>query len=242
MSEQMSKRIVLLKKKDGMSLDDFRHEYESGHAQLILKSSQAIEGVPQRLGYRRCYLAPVETAGTEAGPIFDVQSEAWYASRDELERSMLPYHTDPVFRARIVADEERLFDRDHIQFYVGVDEHVDLAEPTPDALRVLELFRRPADQSVEDFRLSHSRGSWRTMPGGAVRRHIFLDPLPTYCTSPSSEWFHLLVETELVDRAAMDDAVARREPDTFMRAARTYVVREERISDLREYARAKGAC
>ena len=78
MSEQISKRITLLKRKVDLSLAAFRLLYEDGHARQILAASRAVEGMPQRLHYRRNYLALVDlgNGAPTPSPVFDVLSEA----------------------------------------------------------------------------------------------------------------------------------------------------------------------
>jgi uncharacterized protein (TIGR02118 family) len=112
----MIKTIAFLKRKAGLSPEEFMHYYESRHAPLILAIA------PQVCDYRRNFLR-VEGAITPPGaaPLdYDVVTELWYPDQAAFEAAMSAF-TDPVNARRIAADEENVFDRTATRFYV-VDE------------------------------------------------------------------------------------------------------------------------
>jgi len=113
----MIKMIGLLKKKAGMSTEDFRAYYESHHAPLASRL------MPPGTDYRRSYPNVVRIEGREADgePEFDVVTEVWFADRsayDAFGTAML----DPANRAAIVEDEARFVDRAATRIMV-VEEH-----------------------------------------------------------------------------------------------------------------------
>jgi uncharacterized protein (TIGR02118 family) len=112
----MIKTIAFLKRKAGLSPEEFMHYYESRHAPLILAIA------PQVCDYRRNFLR-AEGAITPPGaaPLgYDVVTELWYPDQAAFEAAMSAF-TDPVNARRIAADEENVFDRTATRFYV-VDE------------------------------------------------------------------------------------------------------------------------
>ena len=113
----MSKLIGLLKKKPGMSREEFENYYETRHAPL------AVRITAMGHDYRRNYVRKMRSAGVEvdALPPFDVITEVWI--RDSLAyESFAASMRDAVIRDQIVADEERFLDRAASQIFV-VEEH-----------------------------------------------------------------------------------------------------------------------
>lgn len=119
----MLKTITLLKRRPGMSVEDFRNYYESRHVLLGVKYTQ-----PEALRYTRRYLSTPGDSEADA-PCFDVAMELWFADRESLDR-VLARLQQPAIAAEIAADEEMLFDRQQTRFLV-VDEEMDSIEPHP---------------------------------------------------------------------------------------------------------------
>lgn len=113
----MFKAIALLKKKPGLSRQQFIDYYEQRHAPL-LRTLQ-----PNMAGYRRNFI-DLEGAYIYPGasaPDFDVITEIWYADRAGFERDMA-LAALPDIAQKIAEDEENFLDRNLTRFFV-VNEH-----------------------------------------------------------------------------------------------------------------------
>ena len=103
----MYKVMILIKRRPGMSMDEFIDYYEDHHAPLGLRA------IPTMKGYTRRYLTPL---GDDAPELpYDVATEIVFDDEADLERAMA-YLNEPATRAEVDADEERLFDRSTITF------------------------------------------------------------------------------------------------------------------------------
>jgi hypothetical protein len=113
----MFKIIGLLKKKAGMSSDEFRHYYETTHRQLGEKYLRNFA-----IKYMRRYLTPFPNPLTGQTPEteHDVVLEIWYPDRATFEAAHAQFADEDIL-AEISADEEKLFDRSAMLFYF-VDE------------------------------------------------------------------------------------------------------------------------
>ncbi len=103
-SEGILKLVVLLKRKAGMGLQDFREYYENNHRKL---GEQAMPGA---LRYVRRYVTPEPNpiTGVPVELPFDVITELWWPSRtawDDLQAGI----ADSAIGKAIYADEEVLF-------------------------------------------------------------------------------------------------------------------------------------
>lgn len=110
--------ITLLKRRSGMSVEDFRAYYEASHR---LIGEQVLSGLASR--YERRFLTP--TDGIDADCDFDVITEVDFpnaAARDEFYRVV----SDPQTLAMIVEDEEKLFDRSRIRTFTMTSSVSDL--------------------------------------------------------------------------------------------------------------------
>ena len=110
----MYKTITLLKRRDGMSLDDFIAYYEAHHR---LIGEKYLRGRAER--YFRRYLRPRDDSGVPTD--YDVVTEVWFADRAAFDAT-LAVLMQPDAAAEIAADEERLFDRSKIRMF-AVEEH-----------------------------------------------------------------------------------------------------------------------
>ena len=108
----MIKVVTLLTRKPGMSREAFIEHYETHHRKI---GEKYLSGFAVK--YQRRYLQSAgfrEQEGDE--PPFDVLMEIWYPDQDTLDAALAVLSTDEA-QAEIIADEERLFDRDLIRSY-----------------------------------------------------------------------------------------------------------------------------
>ncbi|MGH8595937.1 MAG: EthD domain-containing protein [Gammaproteobacteria bacterium] len=118
----MFKVMVMIKRKRGMSTDDFINYYETSHAPL------GASKVPNLKRYVRHFIRPFgnEIYGADAEPPYDVLTELWFDDEDDFKRGMA-HLSDPETAAIIGADEEKLFERSSIRFMIMDDRETDLA-------------------------------------------------------------------------------------------------------------------
>ena len=108
----MIKVVTLLTRKPGMSREAFIEHYETHHRKI---GEKYLSGFAVK--YQRRYLQSACFRGQEAlMPPFDVLMEIWYPDQDTLNGALAVLSTDEA-QAEIMADEERLFDRDLIRSY-----------------------------------------------------------------------------------------------------------------------------
>jgi uncharacterized protein (TIGR02118 family) len=117
----MFKVMVMIKRKPGMSMEDFIAYYENHHAPL------GASKVPNLKRYVRHFIRPYgnEVYGADAEPPYDVLTEIWFDDEADFERGMA-YLTEPGTAAIIGADEENLFDKASIRFMLMDDHETDL--------------------------------------------------------------------------------------------------------------------
>ena len=108
----MVKMILLLKRREGMSVEDFQAYYETRHALLGRKL------LHNALRYERRYL---QALGDGLGETYDCITEVWFADQAALEAA-LARAAEPENAALLAEDESKLFDRSKIRFYVVTDE------------------------------------------------------------------------------------------------------------------------
>ena len=109
----MIKVVTLLTRKPGMSREAFIEHYETHHRKIGEKylSSFAVK-------YQRRYLQSAGFREQEGDALpFDVLMEIWYPDQDTLDAALAVLSTDEA-QAEIMADEERLFERDLIRSYM----------------------------------------------------------------------------------------------------------------------------
>lgn len=108
--------ITLLKRRAGMSREDFRAYYE-GHHRLIGEEALA----PFATRYVRRFIAPI--GGDETEHDFDVVMEIDFPGEAEAE-AFFAHIAEPDLAERIATDEARLFDRSRIRaFRLEREEH-----------------------------------------------------------------------------------------------------------------------
>ena len=108
----MIKVVTLLTRKPGMSREAFIEHYETHHRKI---GEKYLSGFAVK--YQRRYLQSAGFRGQEGATLpFDVLMEIWYPDQDTLDAALAVLSKDEA-QAEIVADEERLFDRDLIRSY-----------------------------------------------------------------------------------------------------------------------------
>lgn len=106
MDGQMFKILLFMKRRPGMSVEDFRSYYESRHVPLCLKYTQGVAR------YVRRFLDPqihAETGKNDEMP-YDVITELWFDDRAIWEASVAHISTT-IMPDEVVADELNVFDR-----------------------------------------------------------------------------------------------------------------------------------
>jgi len=119
----MFKTICLLKRKPGMSFDDFKAYYETHHKRF------GETYLPEGARFIRRYMHAVANPMTGDVPEldYDVITETFFASREEWEATMAIY-AEPALAAEMAEDEEKLFDRSKITFAIVEEYESDLTE------------------------------------------------------------------------------------------------------------------
>jgi uncharacterized protein (TIGR02118 family) len=114
----MIKLIALLRKKAGMSREDFIAHYEMRHAPL------AMQITAMGHDYRRNYTRSLRVEGKEVStpPEYDVITEVWFQDQKAYEKFAASMQV-PEIRAQIVADEEQFLDRSASRIFI-VDEYI----------------------------------------------------------------------------------------------------------------------
>ena len=128
----MIKTIGLLPRRPGMTVAEFRAYYETHHRVI---GEKYLSGFASR--YMRRFITPSPSRDTGETPEadFDVVLEIWYPDRATFEACGRVLST-PEVAAEIVADEERLFDRPRMRFFVIEEEcESELPEPSTDRSR-----------------------------------------------------------------------------------------------------------
>jgi len=109
------KMVLLLKRKPGITAEEFKNHYESSHAPLATRLLHF--GT-----YKRNYINKEElySAGhvENAAPLpdYDVVVEIGFESRDDYQK-MLDALADPVIGKEIADDEAKFLDRDALQMF-----------------------------------------------------------------------------------------------------------------------------
>jgi uncharacterized protein (TIGR02118 family) len=110
------KIMAMLKRKAGLSMEEFIDYYENHHVPLIRRI------VPYMQDYRRNYVRGGSSGRPKdgTGPDCDVITEAWFASREDFAKFKAE-GLNAESREAITQDELKFLDRDFIRLFV-VDE------------------------------------------------------------------------------------------------------------------------
>jgi len=113
----MIKVIMPMKRRPGMSIDEFRDYYETKHRVIGEKylSGYAIK-------YIRRFTEPLpDRSGSITDPEFDVLMEIWYPDMETFE-ACGKILQEPEIKKEINEDEEKIFDLSMMRSYI-VEEH-----------------------------------------------------------------------------------------------------------------------
>lgn len=120
----MLRLVMLMKRKPGLSTDEFRDYYESHHRLLGEKYLRGFASC-----YMRRYLDPRPSrAGCEQEPVYDVLTEIWFPDRARHDACMA-HLARPEIAREIAEDEARLFDRSAGRAYLTSDRESELPPP-----------------------------------------------------------------------------------------------------------------
>lgn len=119
----MYKVIGLLKRRPGMSPEEFRNYYETHHRVIGEKylREYAVRYVRR---YLQGFADPITGAFAEQD--YDVLLEIWYRDKDAFERANQLF-AEPQISAEIATDEEKLFDRGASRFFTLQEVESDLS-------------------------------------------------------------------------------------------------------------------
>ncbi len=116
----MVKLICLLKRKPGLSFEEFVKLYETRHQPLVMSFN------PNPRRYARRYIKPQEnrvySAGAESP--YDVITELWFDNQTHFEQGLGKIATEQA-AAAIAKDSEGIFDMPKAHFFTVVEERVD---------------------------------------------------------------------------------------------------------------------
>jgi len=110
------KVLMLMKRRAGMSVEEFRDYYENHHAPLAATYSASVRR------YIRRYLDPLPRPETGAGGElpFDVITELWFDDEAAF-RGTVHYLTTSQMPDEIIEDEQKLFDRSSFRLATVVE-------------------------------------------------------------------------------------------------------------------------
>jgi hypothetical protein len=111
---QMYRRIYLVKRKPGLSQQQFREYYETRHRLL---GEKAVNGYA--LCYERHYLYPMTSDGAE--PIYDAVMQLGFPDRDASARCSAARLNNPELAGEIAADELNFINRDACTYFEAHD-------------------------------------------------------------------------------------------------------------------------
>jgi EthD domain len=106
----MFKQVVFLKRRPGMTFQEFKDYYENEHSKLHKKVGDGKPFMPTAQRYVRRYITPEKNPMTgeviETG--YDCIMEIWWNSREDFERSQAII-SDPARLPFTMEDEKHLF-------------------------------------------------------------------------------------------------------------------------------------
>jgi uncharacterized protein (TIGR02118 family) len=116
MTKTYYKILLFLKRRPGMTVEEFKDYYENRHVPLCSKYTSALSR------YIRRYLTPhpnPDTGAKDELP-YDVITEMWYED-EAAYRTAVEYLSTSIMPDEIVADEKNLFDRSKIRMATIVE-------------------------------------------------------------------------------------------------------------------------
>jgi len=121
MADKAYKILLLMKRKPGISMEEFRDYYENHHVPLAMKYPSAATR------YMRRYLVPqrhAETGTNEELP-YDVVSELWFDNEEDWQATV-DYLANNVMSDEVVEDEMNLFHRPTMRIATVIEEETDM--------------------------------------------------------------------------------------------------------------------
>lgn len=179
----MFKAIVLLKRKPGLTLQQFIDHYENNHAPLGVKYQTKM------VRYLRHFLhpSPYPLDGSVVEAEYDVLTELWFEDRQAYEEGMV-LMMEPEANAVLSEDEVRFLDltKSRLAF---VEEHESVLpwmgsakrDHSRDIRSIVLLKRRPDltfDQFVDYYENQHAPLGVKYSPTLSRYRRLFLRPAP----------------------------------------------------------------
>ena len=108
---EVHKILIFLKRRPGMSREEFRDYYENRHVPLCMKYMNGA-----RRYFRRYIDAlPDPSTGKPVELAFDVITEVWFDDRAAFDTA-LKYAGSGILPQEVIDDEERVFDRPKSRF------------------------------------------------------------------------------------------------------------------------------
>ena len=112
----MVKMVLLLKRRAGMSVEDFKDYYEKKHAVLGRKILSKAVRYEQRF---------IQSMSDGLGETYDCITEVWFNDEAGMQAA-LASAAEPGNAALRAEDAAKLFERDMIRFYVVTEERSSL--------------------------------------------------------------------------------------------------------------------
>jgi len=155
----MVKAIYFIKRKAGMSLEDFRRYWLNQHAEVVLR-------VPEVRKYVQSHT--MDSRYRKHEPIYDGVAELWYDSTDVMRRIAATPES-----AAAAADDANFIDMSKFKF-VLTEERVQKENPVEPAMpKLIAFIRRKPAMAVEEF-----QSYWRNTHGPlacripGIRRYV----------------------------------------------------------------------
>jgi EthD domain len=114
MSSDVYKLLILIRRKPGLSVQQFRQYYEERHSKLGEESSPKVG----MIYYCRRYLEPI----SNDEPEYDVLTECWFDDFDKFTNVVARLRSEAL-SSDVYDDEARFMDRSKTRFFTVV-EHV----------------------------------------------------------------------------------------------------------------------
>ena len=115
------KIVLLMKRKPGISMDEFRDYYENKHVPLAEPYTTALSH------YVRRYIVP--QTHPETGPVdelpYDVITEMWFED-EAVFNGTLEYLTTTIMPDEIIEDEKKFFDRSSFRIATLIECETDM--------------------------------------------------------------------------------------------------------------------
>lgn len=118
--------VGLVKKKAGLTDQQFRDYYEDNHAPLVVRTLPYIAGYTRRYVVREGERSSAYSHEGPPGLEFDAIAEMTFATPEDYQQ-MLAALEDPAIAAPLFEDEERFLDRDAMVINVMDEERSDIA-------------------------------------------------------------------------------------------------------------------